>query len=276
MDKIKLYEKIPLLENRFTVSCVEYKGKNRFQPHWHEHIELLYFFSGSGQLTCDGNIYPVNSGDLAVVNSTEIHSFISSHSNRYICILVYPDFFSDVDFDKKAIIENVIRNDQYIKEIFEKIVGYIKQKKTSGDMLLKGSVYYLMAYLVDNYVATNLTQEDAILKAKRLKRINTVLEYISENYQKKITTQDLAKLCFVTEAHFCRFFKESIGKSAVEYVNEFRIEKALVLLKETEESITDIAFEVGFSDSNYFSRTFKKIKNKTPLEYRKGQRVMEK
>ncbi len=271
MNKIELYEKIPLLENRFTVNCVEYDGKNRFQPHWHEHIELLYFISGNGQLTCDGSAYPVGAGDLAVVNSTEIHSFFSKHSNRYICILVYPDFFSDVNFDKKAIIENVIHNDEYIKEIFERIAGYIRHKKVAGDMLLKGAVYYLMAHLIENYIVTSLTREDAILKAKRLKRLNTVLEYISENYQKKITTLDLAKLCFVTEAHFCRFFKDSIGKSAMEYVNEFRIEKALVLLKETEESITEIAFEVGFSDSNYFSRTFKKLKNKTPLEYRKEQ-----
>lgn len=271
MNKIELYEKIPLLENRFTVNCVEYNGKNRFQPHWHEHIELLYFLSGSGQLTCDGRVYPVGAGDLVVVNSTEIHSFLSKHNNRYICILVYPEFFSDVSFDKKAIIENIIHNDDYIKGIFEKIVEYIRHKKTAGDMLLKGAVYYLMAHLVDKYIVTNLTREDAVLKARRLKRLNTVLEYISENYQKKITTADLAKLCYVTEAHFCRFFKDSIGKSAVEYVNEFRIEKALVLLKETEESITEIAFEVGFSDSNYFSRTFKKLKNKTPLEYRKEQ-----
>jgi hypothetical protein len=67
----------------------------------------------------------------------------------------------------------------------------------------------------------------------------------------------------------CRFFKKMTGRSALAYVNEYRIEKATVLLTKTDEPIGEIAESVGFDDLNYFSRVFKKVKKCSPGEYRK-------
>ena len=76
-------------------------------------------------------------------------------------------------------------------------------------------------------------------------------------------------MCFLSESYLCRFFKNAMGVSITSYINKIRVEKAAILLKNTDESVTDIAFNVGFSDLNYFSRTFKKIMNCTPKEYKK-------
>lgn len=270
MKDILLYEKVPLLENNFTVKFMEFSNSFYLAPHWHEHIELLYFLSGKCKFTCNGKPFCASANDFVIVNSTEIHSYITSDSVNYFGILIYPAFFQDVNFNDKIVFENLIHHDKYIEETILKMYKEYAKNTVGSDMILKGTAYQLIAYLIRNFTESQLTAKDSAFHTSKLKRINILLEYISNHYHEKITTAQLAKICFISEGHLCRFFKNNIGKSVTEYINEFRIEKAAVMLANTDENITNIAFEVGFDDLNYFSRIFKKIKNKSPLEYRKN------
>ncbi len=271
MNDISLYEKVPVLENSFTVKYMTTSGfgRTRLVPRWHEHIELLYFSSGGCSFTCNGKTFSVKKDDFVVVNSSEIHSFVANEHIEYFCILIYPEFFSDIKFSN-ILIENLIHKDEYIKNCLNEIYDEYSANSEGSDMMLKSHTYRLMAYLMRNYTASRLSSKDFDAQTARLKRMNVLLEYISENYHEKITTAQLAKLCYLSESHFCRFFKNAIGKSATEYINEYRIEKASVMLLNTDESITAIASDVGFDDVNYFSRIFKKIKKITPGEYRQN------
>lgn len=69
---------------------------------------------------------------------------------------------------------------------------------------------------------------------------------------------------------FCRWFKKSLGNSFVTYVNTARVEKACQLLSNSNISITDIAFSVGFESLSHFNRTFLKLKHVSPSQYRKS------
>lgn len=272
MKDIQLFEKIPLLENNFTVKFMEFSNSTYLPPHWHEHIELLYFLSGKCLFTCNENVLPVKANDFVVVNSSEIHSFVASENVSYFCILIYPEFFSDVNFNTKTLLDNLIHNDKYIREIIIKMYTEYASNAKGSDMVLKGTAYQLMAYLMRNFIRTQLSDKESYLNALKLERINTILDYISKHYQDRITTSELAKLCFISEGHLCRLFKNNIGKSVTQYINEFRIEKATIMLINTHESITNIAAEVGFEDMNYFSRTFKRIKKESPTDFRKNHR----
>ena len=77
----------------------------------------------------------------------------------------------------------------------------------------------------------------------------------------------------LSEGETSRTFKKLTGKSPMDYVIHYRIKVATILLKNTSKSITDIAFEVGFSSSNYFTIAFKKITGLTPSEYKKHTSV---
>ena len=96
-----------------------------------------------------------------------------------------------------------------------------------------------------------------------------ILLYISQHYQSKLTTAELAEHFHLTEHYFCCLFKKETGQSPIDYINKYRIEKAGILLKNTDKNITDIAQQVGFDDSNYFSRIFKKYNGVSPRYYRK-------
>lgn len=272
MKDILLYEKVPLLENNFSVKFMEFSDSAYLIPHWHEHIELQYFLSGKCKFTENGKTFDVEANDFVVVNSTEVHSYVAEENVSYFCILIYPDFFKDVNFSEKVVIESIIHADKFIRETIIKMYKEYAANEKGSDMVLKGLAYQLMAYIMRNFTVSELSERDTQQNALRLERINKILNYISNHYQEKITTLDLAKICYISEGHLCRFFKNSIGKSATEYINEYRVEKATVMISNTDESMTSIASAVGFDDGNYFSRIFKKIKKESPMEYRKNHR----
>ncbi len=267
MKDISLYEKIPQIENNFTVKFRIYSRDSGLIPHWHEHLELLYFTKGSCEFICDGCSFDVEAGDLVVVNSTEIHSFSARGPLEYTCILIYPSFFADIKFDNVRL-KNSVKADVTVRDYIASINREYEEKLPGYDMMLKGHTYALLTYLMRSYPDVSISHRDFEARAVKLRRLNHVIEYIKNNYTDKITTKALAEMCFLSEAHFCRFFKGAMGKSAIEYINEYRVQKAAILLKNTDESISQIALAVGFDDINYFSRTFKGILGTPPGKYR--------
>lgn len=268
MKKFPFHENIPFKQNELSVKIETYTTDESFKPHWHEHIELLYILEGEGSATCNENTFPVKKGDLIVVNSTQIHTLTPKGTLTFCCVLFYSWFFSDVEFDVTTIISPCVREDSFVKESIGKMIAQKETKTHYRDMLIKSYAYEIMAYLLKNYTEHQMTKKDTLLHTSRLKTAETVLYYINEHYCEKITSGSLADLCCMNESYFCRFFKRNFNKTPIEYLNEFRIEKACELLNLTTRTITDIALSVGFEDINYFSRMFKKIKNCSPSEYR--------
>ena len=221
MKDISLYERVPSIENNFTVKFRVYNSR-WLRAHWHEHVELLYFNRGGCEFFCDGKPFNVKEGDLVVVNSTEIHNFSVKEETEFFSFLLYPDFFSDIKYGG-IILKNLVSGDTYVKECMSDIHSEHRLERVGSDMMIKSHTYRLMAYLVRNYTEDILTEKDIEQRNQQLKRIDNILEYITENYQDRITTKALADMSYVSEAYFCRFFKKAIGKSVTEYINEYRL-----------------------------------------------------
>ncbi len=110
---------------------------------------------------------------------------------------------------------------------------------------------------------------------KRLERLNTVLDYIQNNYREQISNQELADVIHLSEDRFNHLFKESMGMSPLQYMNELRLKKAMSLLKKREYSMTEIADRVGFTDYNHFGRQFRKYYGCAPSEILKRTKNLE-
>ena len=270
MHCLSAYESIPDTPNNFPIKIHTQTvfGPGWGRALWHEHIELLFILDGSGDILCNETTFPVEPGDLLFVNSTQIHAIHPNPSLSYHCILLYPAFFADIEFDRKALIQNHIKGDVYIKDLFSRTFREKEQKTIGSDMIIKGLCYALMGYLVQNFTTHQMKDQDASQHILKLKRAQMLFDYIAEHYSEPITSEQMARLCHVNESYFCRFFKKNFGRSPLTYLNEYRIEKASALLKKSQKSITEIAMETGYEDINYFSRTFKKLKSLSPTEYR--------
>ena len=104
---------------------------------------------------------------------------------------------------------------------------------------------------------------------KSLEKMKLILKFVENNYMEKITIEDVAKEVSLSQSHFMKYFKNTMGTSFIDYLNEYRLTMASRLLISSDSSILDIAAEVGFDNLSYFNRSFKKRFQQTPREYRK-------
>lgn len=103
-------------------------------------------------------------------------------------------------------------------------------------------------------------------------RMNVVAEeirrYIAGHYKEDLSLQDVAGAMRYSDAYFCKIFKKYFNRSFIVYLNELRIEKAKQMLEDALRNIKDISSEVGYRDSNYFAKVFKRLTGMTPSDYR--------
>ena len=97
-----------------------------------------------------------------------------------------------------------------------------------------------------------------------------IREYLETHYMEDICLQDAAEQLHYSDAYFCKFFKQNFEKSFIMYLSELRIEKAKELLADVTINVKDIGQKVGYRDSSYFTKVFKRFTGVTPSEYRYG------
>ena len=103
---------------------------------------------------------------------------------------------------------------------------------------------------------------------KSVGRMKSVLDYIRKNYGKEIELSELALLSNMSPNYFCRYFRKLTGQTPIEYLITYRLESACYALRNTDLTITDVAFACGFNDVSHFIKSFRKAYQMTPKAYR--------
>ncbi|MGW4887507.1 helix-turn-helix domain-containing protein [Streptomyces murinus] len=102
------------------------------------------------------------------------------------------------------------------------------------------------------------------------RRMLRARDTMDRDYARPLDVPALARVAHVSPAHFARTFRATFGETPHRYLQRRRVERAMYLLRESDRSVTDIAFEVGFGSPGTFSRTFRDIVGSSPRAYRKG------
>lgn len=102
------------------------------------------------------------------------------------------------------------------------------------------------------------------------RRLLRARDAMDRAYAEPLDVAAVAAVAHVSEAHFIRSFRSTFGETPHRYLQRRRVERSMFLLRETERSVTDICFEIGFGSLGTFSRTFREIVGETPSAYRRG------
>lgn len=106
----------------------------------------------------------------------------------------------------------------------------------------------------------------------RLSRVAEIIDkYIHENYMFDISMQDMARMMNYSEAYFCKLFKQCFDQNFTSYLTGFRVNEAKKLLRDRSISVKDVSMQVGYYDSNYFAKVFKRMTGMIPSEYRDSE-----
>ena len=133
---------------------------------------------------------------------------------------------------------------------------------------IRANIYLIMATLLRFYCGSK-NELDRMIYHNVL-RLRPVMDYINERFKDKIYVEKLAEMINVSPDYFTKMFKESIGKTPIDYINAMRINYSMDLLTNTEMSMSDIADIIGFCNPNYFHKIFKQYMGTSPLGYRKS------
>ena len=102
------------------------------------------------------------------------------------------------------------------------------------------------------------------------RRLLRARDAMDRAYAQPLDVPAVAAVAFLSEAHFIRSFRAAFGETPHRYLQRRRVERSMFLLRETDRSVTDICFDVGFTSLGTFSRTFREIVGETPSDYRVG------
>lgn len=259
-------------------SVTHFHPRYNMTTHWHEECELIRVIEGSFKLKINTVSYILREGDIAFINSGYIHSGIPNNC-VYECLVfdisflkkersMANSFLNDlITFRKEIKVLYYFNEDRNIMKILNDIFKTIREKKKGYDIKLFGLLYYFLGVVEEQNLFSNPVNIDFSNKRKILK-LKKVLSVIHKQYMYDLTLEDLASSANMNTNYFCKFFKSLTGTTPMEYLTCYRLECAKKKLKETDLSVTEIAYDCGFNDSSYFTKVFKKYNdNLTPSKF---------
>lgn len=251
--------------------------------HWHEEIQFVYVLKGIVRFQVNDQEILVEEGEGLFINSECLHGAKDElNSNAtYICLNVHPTFLMVPELFSAYVIPYIqATNLDHMK--IEHAVAWGREAcghiVTIYELLLKENEFYeihiskhltsLWLLLISNAIPVTDTAN-----VRKNKRIKDMLSWIHLHYDETVSLEDIAKAGLLSKSECCRYFKTILGLSPMQYVNHYRIEKSLTLLQNTELSVTEIAFKVGYNGSSYYIEQFKKSMHTTPKSYQKSVKM---
>ncbi|MDR0831292.1 MAG: helix-turn-helix domain-containing protein, partial [Bacillales bacterium] len=225
--------------------------------HQHLSYECVFYITGKGILSADGEKYEFKAPCATIVSPKINHDELDIEgSNVFIVIFDCEDFpftFKKYDLTNEAFKEYYT--------IFSKMQEYERGHSIYSNNIIN---HYFSIFLL------SLLQEDNNIETQEydttfLKRIKT---FIKENYSQKIDYNFLANSIGYSYHRLRHKFVELTGVALNKYLNNFRLDKAKILLQDTNKNLSQIGIECGFASDVYFATAFKKHFNLTPMEYR--------
>ncbi len=244
--------------------------------HWHNELELIHVISGELRVTIDSDEYIGHGGDFFIVNGGALHSTDPTDCVYECLVLEFDKFFRSSQIvrmhlagyfeGKYQIVPQVPREDKEALQLFERLFSSFLEPTEQLELIVSGLVYLIIA-LYKNRRYFTAVGDDTLPNLQRTNAIKNVFQYITDNYDKPITLDALSQQAGMSPKYFCRYFKALTDKTPIDYLNNYRIDNACEKLIMTKLSVTEIAYDCGFNDLNYFIRCFKKYKGVSPKKY---------
>lgn len=231
---------------------------------WHEALEIIYVKEGTGAAYVDSEEIKMKPNDIIIINSGSIHNFTGNPLVKYHCLIADDRFCEQngLDITKIRFCQKV--NDERICRTYDELVNQIESESKYGELGIRAYLLKLLHEIAENY-----TQSQKEFKEQNAEMINTVkniMDYIRENFSKKITVDEIIKKSGFSRAYFSREFKRITRKTIVDYINTVRCIHAAELIEKKKIKISEAALLCGFESPAYFSKIYKKIMKKSPSD----------
>ena len=256
--------------------------------HFHNEYEIYYLFEGARYYFIGNKTYPINKGNLVLVDANQIHktsAFGKGAHDRFLAEIApgpFSDFFENVCgmplqnlFDDYSGVWVLDANEQrYAESLMFSMMDEFTERRSYYQNVAMMRLAEL-ALLVTRLRAGSRAASGATLSdAPKHAQIQRITEYISNNYNKVKTLAEICEHFYISKSHLCRIFKDVTGFTVQEYINMYCIKEARQLLEESDFNVSEISSALGYGTVTHFERVFKKYTETSPLKYRQKMRLI--
>ena len=249
--------------------------------HWHNDVEFVKVIEGSINYNINGEIVSLKKGEALFINSKQFHyNFPGDEKEcKFLCVILHPvlmcssktiaeKYVSPILSNSGALPYYVFRPDtpweNTVITCIERI--YNLEKEECFELMLYSQFFNLWTQMFINlsHKANANTQD-----TQHLTELKNMISFIKEHYREKISLYDIANAGGACKTSCYTIFKKFTNQTPGEYLTEYRLQKSIELMQNTDKTFTEICFDVGFSGASYYSEIFKKVFGMSPSEYKK-------
>lgn len=271
----------------FPISVERREPQERFDSHAHEFTELVIVTGGKCLHVSGQDSWELTAGDVFVIAGAREHEYRELADLRLLNILYQPgqlqmgllDLPSVAGYHALFTLEPTRSHRQPTKgrlhlnrkelapimELTERLEYELQTRDPGFGFMATATFMQIIGQLSRCYGSSPSPDGKALL------RIGEALSHLERNIHREVNLENLARIAHMSQRSFLRVFHSATGTSPLAWVIGQRINRACSLLRHSDRRVTEIAFDVGFNDSNYFTRQFRKITGLSPRDYRLRQ-----
>lgn len=256
--------------------------------HWHNEIEIQMYIKGNSYTTIDNTEVFADEGDIMFIPSQSIHfgyadsPKLEMHtiifSSEVLCPMNREDSVQKyfIPFiNRTAVMPYVVhttdRGYNEIKDCVLQIAKLANEKPKFNQLKIMNCLYSLFIALYE-YDYVKIKTHSAV-SDKNYLAVRDAIAYIEENYTQPLTVDELAFNAGFSKSRFMTIFKEYTNTTCKKFINQCRLESSRKMLRETDDTVLNIAIASGYNNISLYNREFKKAYGITPLEYRKSNKA---
>tara|TARA_R110001583_G_scaffold883_3_gene7939 strand:+ start:70 stop:918 length:849 start_codon:yes stop_codon:yes gene_type:complete len=255
------------------------KLSDLFYWHFHPEFELVYIEGASATRHVGNHISSYKESDLVLIGSNIPHlNFDHGVTTNYQKEVLHIKPYFKTNFIQKT---PELQSLEHLLELSKYGIAFFGNTKKEVGELLK-TLYTLSPFdffmrVINILKLLSQSKEFELLhkkpfvnkyNKKEQDRIRMIYALIDVRYQEKISVDEVAQLCNLTKPAFCRYFKKATGSTFIGFLNQYRISQAKRLLL-SGKNITEACYACGFESMSYFNRTFRKITDENPSDFKK-------
>lgn len=252
-------------EKRTEGVSVEWKNSVHVPPHMHEDIEIIYVTDGTVEVGVGQELYHMEKGDFAIVFPNVIHHYqvFDPGKNKAIYLFLTPSF-SKNHYDKLMKYSPdypIIKKEKLHTDVVHTVKSMVNLKDCNS-MLVQAYMEIILAHV---FSEMHMVDKEAVGGDDLIYK---TVEYVAKNFKEEITLDKMSFDLCVSKYVLSRLFAKTFHCNFNRYINNVRLNHAVVLLESTQDSIINIWLDAGFESQRTFNRVFKERYKITPKEYR--------
>ncbi len=260
-----------------------------YRNHKHTELEISLILEGEGIYKTTRGDVDIRAGDILLFSTNEFHcitdistpamkilnlhiqpSFIWDTGNTYIGNGYLKIFFSPNEQFTNRLPRDNAHNTEVVAHIHA-IRREFEEMRCDYEAAIKAELLALLILLRRSYGMTDESTQE-LVSAPDYSKIIRAMNYMDKNFTGEISLEEIAEESNLSRSYFCTVFRRLNGLTPWDYINIRRVNRALELLRTTDDNILDVALQCGYNNTSNFNRIFRTVTGQTPKAYRDAKR----